>query len=81
MNDRWASTAFLMILVLGFVSALEEFDLGAGLMILAMLVAPFSILIIFATRGGLRTTRGWDRDDGPNRIPPAERRDWGTRGR
>ena len=70
-----------MILVLGFISALEQFDLGAGLMILAMLVAPFSILIVFATRGGLRTTRGWDREGTSERIPSTERRDWGTKDR
>ncbi len=64
MNDRWAALALLAIVVLGFITVMEHFDLGAGMLILLMLVTPFAILVVFMTRGGLRTTRGWDRPKG-----------------
>lgn len=63
MNDGWAALALLAIVVLGFITVMERFDLGAGAVLLLMLVAPFSILLVFMTRGGLRTTRGWDRPE------------------
>ena len=81
MHDRWASLSLLLILVLGFVSVLERSELSAGLLILGMLVAPFSILLVFITRGGLRTTRGWDRPGSRGGDPRDDRRDWNTPGR
>lgn len=63
MNDRWAALALLGIVVLGFIAVMERFHFGAGVVIVMMLLGPFAILVVFMMRGGLRTTRGWDRPE------------------
>lgn len=53
---------------MAFVEAMDGFSLGAGMILLVTLFAPFAILGVFLTRGALRTQAGWDRPGAPNEV-------------
>jgi len=66
MTDRWAGMALLVLLAALFIAVFESFNLRSGLLVLGLLVAPFTIFLLAIRRGAFRTSRGWDRPDGEN---------------
>lgn len=60
-KDRMAGVVLLVALAAGWILLFETLSVAAIVGLAVLLLGPFAILITFMMRGGLRTTRGWDR--------------------
>jgi len=67
-RDPYASLALLILVIAQAIDLLDGFSMQSGLALLLVMIAPFSILGLFLSRGALRTQSGWDRPGAPNEV-------------